>query len=245
MSSTPANHSLSNLQKLTALSGDSAYVAVGSTDNRVSILRFPSLEIIVPSFAVEGGDIVDLSWGGPDGLWLAVTTAARAEIYTLADREKATSLVPLTTIPAPTSDVTLTFRSVRFAPEKSRTPPILAVLNSAPSRKDRKAARKAFVVKFDAVDVGAKEGDKDENDEKAAEDTTRPPKIKWTLATQREVARKPITTFDVSADGRLVAFGSSDLSIGMMDARTLAVSDALWCASCPTTTERLVLAGLR
>jgi prolactin regulatory element-binding protein len=134
-------------------------------------------------------------------------------------------------VPPPEGDgAPLAFRAVRFAPESSRTPALLAVLNSAPSRRDRRAPRKAYVVKFDAAEeVDEKEAEKEEAVDEKADDkpkklATRPKDIKWSLMTRREVSRKPITVFDVSADGRLVAFGASDLSIGMMDAKTLAVS---------------------
>jgi prolactin regulatory element-binding protein len=218
------------LQKLTAVSGDSAYVAVGGTDNKVAVLSLPSLEIVIPPFVTEGGDVVDLSWGGPDGLWLAVTTAQKVDIYALVPREKLPGLEVLGSIPAPEDTTTLSFRAARFAPERTPTPAILAVLNSAPSRKDRRAPRKAYVAKFDAVEeVEAKEGDdkteaaKEEGAKVATATAATRPNVEWTLATKREVARKPITVFDVSADGRLVAFGASDLCIGMMDAKTLAV----------------------
>jgi prolactin regulatory element-binding protein len=46
----------------------------------------------------------------------------------------------------------------------------------------------------------------------------------WTVKRSRLVDSKPITVFDVSQDGKLLAWGSSGLSIGVLDAKTLAVS---------------------
>lgn len=217
----------SHLQKLTAISGDNAYVAVGSTDNKVAILSLPSLEVVIPPFVTEGGDVVDLSWGGPEGLWLALTTIQKVEVYALVPREKLPALEVLASIAAPSESPALSFRAARFAPERTPTPAILAVLNSAPSRKDRKAVRKAYVAKFDATEktkADAEKVDENEKEKPAAAAKASKPDVAWSLATKREVARKPITVFDVSADGRLVAFGASDLGIGLMDAKTLAVS---------------------
>lgn len=47
-----------------------SFVATGTTDNQVAILAFPSLEVVVSTFSVEGGDLVDLDWGGPQGTWV-------------------------------------------------------------------------------------------------------------------------------------------------------------------------------
>ena len=57
------------LQKFTALSPSSSLLAVGTTDNKVSILHFPSLELAVPTFKVDA-ELVDLDWGGPGGKWV-------------------------------------------------------------------------------------------------------------------------------------------------------------------------------
>lgn len=45
----------------------------------------------------------------------------------------------------------------------------------------------------------------------------------WTFEKSRKIGDKGVTCFDISPDGRYLGFGSSDLSIGMVDASTLAV----------------------
>jgi prolactin regulatory element-binding protein len=45
----------------------------------------------------------------------------------------------------------------------------------------------------------------------------------WAFEKSRKIGDKGVTCFDISPDGRYLGFGSSDLSIGMVDASTLAV----------------------
>jgi predicted NUDIX family NTP pyrophosphohydrolase len=45
-------------------------VAIGTTDNRVSILRHPSLEAVVPVIELKS-ELVDLDWGGKEGKWVS------------------------------------------------------------------------------------------------------------------------------------------------------------------------------
>lgn len=59
-------------KKHTALSPDAQYLAVGSTDNSVAILRFPSLEEI-ESIKLDS-EVVDLDWGGEGGSWVSCCT---------------------------------------------------------------------------------------------------------------------------------------------------------------------------
>lgn len=68
------NHTDRKIQKFTVLSPSSKLLAVGSTDDRVSILHFPSLEPAVPAFSTDS-ELVDLDWGGPEGEWVGLTFA--------------------------------------------------------------------------------------------------------------------------------------------------------------------------
>lgn len=43
----------------------------------------------------------------------------------------------------------------------------------------------------------------------------------WRLVSTRTVSQRPVTAFDISDDGTLLAYGSSDLSVGVLDAHTL------------------------
>lgn len=224
-------------QKLTALSSEpgkqSRYVAVGTTDNKVAILTFPGLAPIGLPVQVEGGDLVDVQWGGPDGSWLAVASSSTLNIYEFSHEglEKHVMRV-LQSIPAPTIDGGLVqFRAARFAPH-SEQPDLLVAFNAAqPSRREKRRARRAYLGRYGAIvargekseTVLVKEGEVAEISEKE----TSVESVTWELVAKREVAGKPITVLDVSADGKLVSFGSSDLSIGMLDARTLAVRQVL------------------
>lgn len=57
-------------QKLTALAPSNNFVAIGTTDNRVSILRYPSLEAVVQVIELKS-ELVDLDWGGKEGKWVS------------------------------------------------------------------------------------------------------------------------------------------------------------------------------
>ncbi|CAK9784572.1 WD40 repeat-like protein [Cutaneotrichosporon oleaginosum] len=211
-------------QKLTALSippnegASASFVATGTTDNQVAVLTFPSLEVVLPPFSVDGGDLVDLDWGGPQGAWLAITTSSQLAIYAFSQGK----LELMQTIPAPKGeDAVLAFRAARFALNSPERPALLAALNSAmPPRRDvRRKARKAYIAKFEPSAAEMGEAEKQEVLDEKADNSN--PSITWKFANKREVAGKPITVLDVSADGRLVSFGCSDLSIGMLDAHTL------------------------
>jgi prolactin regulatory element-binding protein len=65
-----ADTSSANGQKLTALAPAMDLIAIGTTDNRVSILRYPSLEAVVPVIELKS-ELVDLNWGGKEGKWVS------------------------------------------------------------------------------------------------------------------------------------------------------------------------------
>lgn len=153
---------------------------------------------------------------------LAITTSSKLAIYEFEAGEK--DLVPRLeisqTIDAPVIDDTkVEFRAARFfTPSSTPTSSdnnmsILAVLNSVmPKRGQKKGQRKAYVARYEATELPGQDGDEKDV-----------PKYKWDLTLKRDVAGKPITVLDVSKNG-LVAFGASDLSIGLLDAKTLSVS---------------------
>jgi hypothetical protein len=65
--------SLADIQKLTALAPSMDLVAIGTTDNRVAILRLLSLEPVVPVIELDS-ELVDLDWGGKEGRWVSCQT---------------------------------------------------------------------------------------------------------------------------------------------------------------------------
>ncbi|KAL7420728.1 hypothetical protein Q5752_004679 [Cryptotrichosporon argae] len=207
-------------QKLTALAPDAALVAVGTTDNAVALLSLPALARVPAAFDVDG-ELVDLSFSGPHGGWLAVATTSKVVIYTVAvDGEKVDVKLAHTVVPPDTS---LAFRSARLV-GAADGPALVAVLNSA--RRGRGAPTKSYVAHFARGPGGTASGEtalrgKTEGQgegEGKAEGNGGP----WRLVAKREVGNKPVTVCDVSEDGRLVAYGCSDLSLGILDAQTLA-----------------------
>ncbi|KAE8209702.1 hypothetical protein CF327_g6345 [Tilletia walkeri] len=88
-----------------------------------------------------------------------------------------------------------TFRAARFGRAPTSEKVLFTVVNAGSAGKGAKGKRKSFVSAWNAET--------------------------WDLIQTRHVADKPITAFDVSADGRLLAFGCSDLSVGVLDAKTL------------------------
>jgi len=72
-------------QKLTAISPSSEFVAVGTTDDSVSLLTFPSLETAAPTISLES-ELVDLDWGGAQGEWVSTACKVLDAILTLALR---------------------------------------------------------------------------------------------------------------------------------------------------------------
>ncbi|KAK8845425.1 hypothetical protein IAR55_006138 [Kwoniella newhampshirensis] len=221
-------------QKLTSLSPNSSFVAVGTTDDKVSLLHFPSLEVAIPPFATDA-ELVDLDWGGPKGEWYAVTTTTSLLLYHLAADSEKPSLKPQMelkqTIFAPSLDITpVAFRSARFSRNPSSPIAIHAVLNATRSAK-RGAPRKAFVCTFGIVAEPSKARltaeekitAQEKGKGKAIEGDGGEQELgKWDVLVKREVGGKPVTVFDVSADGKLLAYGCSDLSIGILDSKTLA-----------------------
>lgn len=217
-------------QKFTALSPSSKLLAVGSTDDRVSILHFPSLEPAVPAFSTDS-ELVDLDWGGPGGEWLTVATTRALLLY--QHSSGGTALTLKQTIYPPSFDIVpATFRSARFSPNPSTSLNIHAVLNSTKSAK-RGAGRKAWVCAFGVVarpsqaklteeEKATAENEEEKGKEKEIASDPQEDVGKWDVLIKREVAGKPVTVFDVSSDGRLLSYGCSDLSIGILDSKTLA-----------------------
>jgi len=132
----------------------------------------------------------------------------------------------------------------RFSPHPS-APTIHAVLNASKPSK-RGGPRKAFVATFTLVAGPSKAPHTAEEDKsssvKGKEKEEEEELGRWDVVLRREVATKPVTVFDVrwvaasnancdkltsSSDGSLLAYGCSDLSIGILDAKTLAVSSSI------------------
>jgi len=88
---------------------------------------------------------------------------------------------------------------LRLHPLHANTAYVVINTNPPRSRQNKAAPRQGFITKWN---TGS-----------------------WSLEKYKKVGEKGITCIDLSADGRFLAFGSSELSVGMLDATTLAVSN--------------------
>ncbi|KAF9557248.1 hypothetical protein CPC08DRAFT_640534 [Agrocybe pediades] len=207
-----------DFQKVTTISPDGTLLAVAGSHD-LSLLAFPSLQPIAETIHTDK-EIYDVSFSSKS---VVVTTTHKLLVYTLPTTTSSTSAVtsspkkskkkPKTTtngqseklhtlelsntveLPSVTGEGS-TFRAGRY-PQNEQL--FYTVVNVVPprSRKTKSASRKAYVCKWNAHT--------------------------WALEKSRSVGDGSITCLDLSLDGRFLAFGSSDLSIGMLDAKTLSV----------------------
>ncbi|POY72890.1 hypothetical protein BMF94_4051 [Rhodotorula taiwanensis] len=195
LSSTDPDH----YQKVTAFSRSSPkMLAVGSTNSQLSLLSYPDLRDVCPTLDYNGEEIFDADFND-DGEMLAGTSSNKLCVWPTKVADSSTVPEPLQVIERPVlkRELACTFRAAKFG-RKSTASNLYTVVNAAPSgsvRKPPAGSKKAFVSLWDAR--------------------------AWRLLKTRTVSQKPVTAFDVSDDGTLLAYGSSDLSIGILDAVTL------------------------
>ncbi|KAF8525358.1 WD40 repeat-like protein [Gautieria morchelliformis] len=202
-------------QNVTAISSDQSLLAVGSTKNEVMLRWYTSLTPAALSIQLQRGQLYDATFS-PASLIIAATT--HLEVYSLpkarsGKKKKLDALSLLRIVDPPTSPAQgLTFRAARFHPIQPET--MYTVLNASPPRvRGKPSPRPAYICMWDTNT--------------------------WQMIKMRKVAEKGVTCFDVSADGKLVAFGSSDYTIGVLDSQTLApVLTILRAHDFPPTTLR-------
>ncbi|KAJ3558946.1 hypothetical protein NM688_g634 [Phlebia brevispora] len=199
-----------DFQKITVFSPGGELVAVaGSRD--LSVLRFPSLEPAATALRLSKGEIYDATFSSSN---LVVATTVNLMIYAVpsaseaddgtsekqAGKQKEISLELdlVQTIERPTlpgTDAGSSFRAVRYHPSNPTV--LYTVLNTVPQRtRSKHSPRRAFVCKWNTDN--------------------------WEVTKLRKVSDRNVTCFDVSPDGRFLAFGSSDYTVGVLDAQTLA-----------------------
>ncbi|KAJ7507576.1 WD40 repeat-like protein [Mycena galericulata] len=201
---------LEDFQKVTVLSPDGKLlVAAGTTS--LQLLSFPSLAPVALPVKTER-EIYDVSFSQNT---IVVATTDNLLVYALPGgeakgspskkkkkgKEKAavlSDLELLRTVDPPTAIAGSTgsnFRAARYHPENSEI--LYTISNTIPARsRTKKAApRQAFVCKWNTAT--------------------------WAVVKVKKVGDKGLTCFDVSPDGNLLAFGSSDYSVGLLDANTL------------------------
>ncbi|KAF5370100.1 hypothetical protein D9758_001205 [Tetrapyrgos nigripes] len=199
-------------QKVTVFSPDGTLVAVAGC-NTLQVLSYPSLTPIASPVQTEK-EIYDAAFSKSQ---LIIATTANLQVYNLPSAEKtkpsptkgkkkgkqksdSSSSVQLSldrTIEVPESlggSAGNTFRAVRFHPQDDGI--LYTALNTIPKRtRSKSTPKQAFVCKWNTES--------------------------WTVAKTRKIGDRSLTCFTVSPDGKFLGYGSSDLSIGLLDAVTL------------------------
>jgi len=200
-------------QKVTVLSPDGTLVAVAGGHD-LSLLSYPSLTPISQNIQTENAEIYDASFSSTT---LVIATTVNLLVYALPKvteisktppskskrkgKQKAKPLPELEllqTLDLPSSlggATGSTFRAARYHPHNDKV--LYTVTNTVPlrSRTKKTIPRQAFVCKWSTES--------------------------WTVDKVRKVGDRGVTCFDVSPNGKLLGFGSSDYTIGLLDANTL------------------------
>ncbi|KAI0291709.1 WD40-repeat-containing domain protein [Russula brevipes] len=184
-------------QKVTVFSPDGSYLAVAG-EKELSVLTIPDL--VPTKTSIEEGEIYDAAFSGST---LVVATTVNLLVYNLLSskkgKEKQSSVLKLedpSVIGRPKlpGGETGTFRVGRYHPHTSRI--FYTVINTTPPRGAKPSQRKAYLIRWNADE--------------------------WKTERVRQVGVKGLTAFDLSDNGKWIAYGSSDCSVGLLDAFTLA-----------------------
>ncbi|KAF9498533.1 WD40 repeat-like protein [Pleurotus eryngii] len=204
--------SIEDYQKVTVVSPDGKLVLVAG-NNDFTILTYPSLQPVVQSISTGKDDIYDATFSSKT---VVVATTANLIVYAIPKlpeaasshspskkrkgKQKAHSIPDLeilrtVEVPASLGGVSgSTFRSARYHPQDETT--LYTVTNTVPVRSRKKTpSRQAFVCKWSTES--------------------------WTVSKVRKVSDKGLTCFDISSNGKLLGYGSSDYSIGLLDSSIL------------------------
>ncbi|KAI0824670.1 WD40 repeat-like protein [Trametes gibbosa] len=192
-------------QKVTVFSPDGKYLAVAGTRD-LSVLDYPTLDLAASSVHLDKGEIFDATFSSKT---LVVASTVNLFVYALPSDEDSegaedgkqvqpASLKLVQTIERPElpgKDAGSSFRAARYHPQDEKV--LYTISNTVPPRTRTKSSpRRAFICKWDTET--------------------------WTVVHKRQISDKQVTCFDVSPDGKLLAFGSSDLTVGVVDAQTFA-----------------------
>ncbi|GAA5899642.1 hypothetical protein JCM6882_001173 [Rhodosporidiobolus microsporus] len=193
-------------------------VAIGSTNSQLSLVRWPEAEEEVwpPAWYTLAGEkskegeeeeVMDVDFDDRGELLVGTSPSRLCIFPTTKSPYMSRAPEPVQVIERPVlkKEMKCVFRAAKFG-RLSTSTHLYTVVNASPvvpsslNQKQRKAfikktPQKAFVSLWDAES--------------------------WTLVKTRTVCQKPVTVFEVSADGEKLAYGGSDLSVGVLDARTL------------------------
>ncbi|PFH52522.1 hypothetical protein AMATHDRAFT_74010 [Amanita thiersii Skay4041] len=188
---------LEDYQKVTVISPDRTKLAVAGS-HTLSVLSFPSLTPIAGPITSEK-EIYDVTFS-PSSHHLVIATTQNLLVYILQEEgsNKDFSLELSQTIRIPESLSTVgdcTFRAARFHPQEKSLYTVVNAVSSR-SRKAKSVSRQAYICKWDTNS--------------------------WVMDKNKKASDRGLTCFDISACGRFLALGSSDLSISILDSNTLA-----------------------
>ncbi|KAJ2509382.1 hypothetical protein GGI11_005906 [Coemansia sp. RSA 2049] len=170
-------------------------VAAGASDGTVAVLQYPAMHPAFP-FVEAADEVNDVSFNA-EGKWLAVATNDELKIL----KAKTGSVVQTIDNPHTSSGQPAVFRFARFGGEAG------GVLRFAASKTktrmqdamytvlNTRSRKQAYIAIWNT--------------------------LTWTRIATRPVSNSPITTFATSRDGRLLAFATASLQIGICDAHTL------------------------
>ncbi|KAG1762250.1 WD40 repeat-like protein [Suillus occidentalis] len=227
---------LEDYQRVTVVSPDGKFLAVAG-ERDLSLLAFPSLSPVAQSVQVPKGEIYDATFSSTH---LVLATSLNLFVYALPKppsedgseksqkkkkgkqkgkgKEKEVpsrtpSQIPelrlvdtidIPSVPGAPAQSVVTFRAARFHPTDYNTL-FTAVNTVAPRARNSKTAKKqAYILKW-KVDLSGEQ------------------KSAWSISVEgsRKAGEGGLTCFDVSPNGKLLAFGSSDYSLGILDSTTL------------------------
>lgn len=212
---------LEDCQKVTAISPSRTLIAAAGTRD-LSILSYPDLSLAVKSIHTEH-DIYDVSFS--DDYILVVTTGKLlayklppASVVDVSSRTKTGNNVKklkeknsypqpqlikelelLRTIDPPViqSSSKSTFRAARFHPSDDKV--LFTALNTSQSTRTRGSKtppKQGYICKWDTES--------------------------WELIKSRKIGERGITCFDISSNGKFIAYGAADRTVGILDSFTLA-----------------------
>ncbi|KII95368.1 hypothetical protein PLICRDRAFT_48333 [Plicaturopsis crispa FD-325 SS-3] len=199
-------------QKVTTLSPDGTLLAVAGS-KYLSLLAYPSLLPVAEALKVSQGEIYDATFSIGTSVKLLVATTTNLLLYAVPSASSTSKskkgkqkeiplnqLELLETVALPTlpGGVGATFRAARYHPTDEDT--LYTVLNTTPAPRSRSTKakaipRQAYVCKWSTST--------------------------WKPLALRKVGDKGITCFDISSNGKWLAYGSSDYTIGVLDATSL------------------------
>ncbi|KAJ2924968.1 hypothetical protein H1R20_g12143, partial [Candolleomyces eurysporus] len=212
---TLSSGDLEEYQKVTVLSPDGALLAVAGPHDLV-VLSYPSLNPIAEPIHTEK-EIYDAAFSEDS---LIILTTHSLLVYSLpkddasppskgkqkgksktkssGEKISTAALLLLNTVnvPSDTFGEGSTFRQIKLHPVDATVAYTVINTNPPRSRQKKSVSRQGFITKWNIKS--------------------------WSIEKSRKVGDKGVTCLDLSADGRYIGFGSSELSVGLLDATTLA-----------------------